>query len=85
MLDISLELKGKSGELNSENTLAACLRRSVPFLIYVVRRANLDPLVSLNQRSSVKRNTAAVNAAKLLMYVMEVAPFLPWPDFMSSS
>lgn len=30
MLDISLELKGKTGELvNGENTLAACLRRSV--------------------------------------------------------
>ena len=30
VLDISLELKGKGGELNSENSLAACLRRSVP-------------------------------------------------------
>lgn len=30
MLDISLELKGKGGEISSaENTLAACLRRYV--------------------------------------------------------
>ena len=31
MLDISLELKGKGGEVSSaENTLGACLRRLVP-------------------------------------------------------
>lgn len=32
MLDISLELKVKGGESNSENSLAACLRRLVDWL-----------------------------------------------------
>jgi hypothetical protein len=35
MLDISLELKGKGGEVGGgENTLAGCLRRSVEHLLY---------------------------------------------------
>ena len=35
MLDISLELKVMGGESNSENSLAACLRRLVDWAFYV--------------------------------------------------
>jgi len=67
MLDISLELKGKGGEVVSgENTLAACLRRWV--LIKLRSLSHLNLWADLrNLRSWDQKNTAAVNVGKPLM------------------
>lgn len=70
MLDISLELKGKGGEIVSgENTLAACLRRCVACgsggASMAQRTIGLRCL-----RSWAVKNTAVVNAGNLLMFVI---------------
>jgi hypothetical protein len=70
MLDISLELKGKAGEIvTGENSLAACLRR----LVLQCGDSNQGLYVTAllpdirNLKSSARRSTAVVNAANRRM------------------
>ena len=50
MLDISLELKGKGGEVSSaENTLGACLRRLVPTVIRLSVHVLISPKYRFTQ------------------------------------
>lgn len=61
MLDVSLELKGKTGEVGPNYTLASCLRRCVLYLS-LIQLVNCRCLGLRSLRSSV--HTIASNAAR---------------------
>lgn len=66
MLDISLELRGKVGEVGGgENTLAGCLRRYMDgFVCSKNTLIAFGLLGSPSPKSSARKSTAAVNARK---------------------